>query len=402
MFSLLILPLGIIIGINSTALPFLLAKAGLRVDAIAGISSILNLPGVLVFVWAPLVDTRLRRRTWLALATVATSVFVCVFFPLIGTSHILLMSGLMLAGGIAASLVLATSGGLMVRTLSEPAQAKASAWSQAGLLGGGVAGGALVLSLATRLSLAATGVCVAVLVALPALLAFSIPEPPPEPSPWFRGRLPVMARETWAVLRSPRRRWSTLLLLSPLGTGAAQSLLPAIASHYGVGPAGVLWFNGVSGGVVLALGSLCGALIPSNWDRRLTYAGAGLANALASLVLLAGNKPAIYLAGTMCYLATEGLCWARFTALQVEIVGSDTHDASTVFSALNGIGTLPIVYMIKLDGVGFQKYGTHGLLWVDVAGNFTVCAVVFAVSAFCGLRLKQRSIVGALEPRHKE
>jgi len=52
--------------------------------------------------------------------------------------------------------------------------------------------------------------------------------------------------------------------------GAAQSLLPAVASHYGVGVSGVMWMNGVGGGVMLAVGSLSGALIPGDWDRRLT------------------------------------------------------------------------------------------------------------------------------------
>ena len=69
LFSLLILPLGIVVGFKSTPLPFLLAEAGVPVDRIATISSIVNLPGVLVFLWAPLVDIKLRRRTWLAIGT---------------------------------------------------------------------------------------------------------------------------------------------------------------------------------------------------------------------------------------------------------------------------------------------------------------------------------------------
>src|SRR5215469_9896561 len=116
------------------------------------------------------------------------------------------------------------------------------------------------------------------------------------------------------------RRWSTLLLLAPGGTGAAQSLLPAVASHYGVGTSGVMWMNGIAGGGMLAIGSLSGALIPGSWDRRITYAAAGVTNALAAIVLLAANSPTVYLVGTALYLVTEGLCWARSIALIVEIV----------------------------------------------------------------------------------
>ena len=93
--------------------------------------------------------------------------------------------------------------------------------------------------------------------------------------------------------------------------------------------------------------------------------------------------------GTLLYLATQGLCWARFTTLQVEIVGPQTRDASTLYSVLNSAGVLPVVGMIWLDGFGFQKYGTRGLVWTDISGNvvmFTVVAIIFIAR---GLRLRR-------------
>jgi Major Facilitator Superfamily len=392
LFSLLILPLGIVVvGFNFTAFPLLLAQAGVPVDRIASISSIINLPGVIGFLFAPVVDIKFRRRTWLVLASFGTALFACLYFPLIGSSHLILMTALILAGGLITFLVGAACGGLIVKTLSESAQSKAAAWIMAGQLGGGALGAALILWLAARVPIATVGLCTAALVALPALLAFSIPEPLPSPSAWFQGRLPQIGKELWAVVRSPERRWSSLLLLAPGGTGAAQSLLPAIASHYGVGTSGVMWMNGVAGGAMLALGSLSGALIPGNWDRRLTYAAAGLTNALAAIVLLAANRPSVYLAGTAFYLVTEGLCWARSTALMVEIVGVETRDASTLYSVLNAIVTIPLLYMIRLDGFGFSRFGTHGLLWTDAAANLLMFIVVAGVFMACGLGLRRVS-----------
>ncbi len=143
---------------------------------------------------------------------------------------------------------------------------------------------------------------------------------------------------------------------------------------------------------MLALGSLSGALIPGNWDRRLTYAAAGLTNALAVLVLLVANHPSVYLVGTAAYLATEGLCWARSIALMVEIVGVETRDASALYSVLNAIVTIPLLYMIRLDGFGFSKFGMHGLLWTDAAANLLVFAVVACVFLTYGLGLRRVSI----------
>lgn len=169
-------------------------------------------------------------------------------------------------------------------------------------------------------------------------------------------------------------------------------LLPAIASQYDVGGAGVMWINGVGGGVMLALGSLCGNLVPGDWDRRLMYAIAGMANALATLVLFIANWPSIYLLGTTLYLITNGFCAAWFTALQAEIVGPETGDASTLFSVLNSVGSLPLIYMIWLDGVGYRHFGTHGLLWTDASGSLLVCAVVLVVFVMCGLGFRRSGI----------
>jgi hypothetical protein len=47
------------------------------------------------------------------------------------------------------------------------------------------------------------------------------------------------------------------------------------------------------------------------------------------------------------------------------------------------------LYMIKLDGLGFSKFGTRGLLWMDAAGNLLVFAVVIVVFVACGLGLRR-------------
>lgn len=390
LFSLLILPLGIVVvGFNFTALPLLLAQAGVAVDRIATISSIVNLPGVIGFLFAPIVDVKLRRRTWLAIATFGTALSVCLYFPLIGTSHLVFMTLLILFGGLVTFLVAAACGGLIVKKLSESEQSKAAAWMMAGQLGGGALGAALILRLAGHMSFGKVGLSTAAVAALPGILAFTIPETPPQASSWFRGRLPQIGKEFWALFRTPGRRWSTLLLVAPGGTGAAQSLLPAVASHYGVGVSGVMWMNGVGGGVLLAVGSLSGALIPGDWDRRLTYAAAGLTNGLAALVLLAANRPSVYLVGTALYLVTEGLCWARSTALMVEIVGVETSDASTLYSVLNAIVTIPLLYMIKLDGFGFSRFGIHGLLGTDALANLLMFSAVALIFLLCGLSFRR-------------
>ena len=387
-FSLLILPLGMIVGLNYTALPFLLAKAGLSIDRIATISSIINLPGVLGLIVSPIVDIKLRRRAWLAIGTFGTSMAACIYFPLIGAAHAVLMTALIFAGGMVTFLVVAACGGLMVRILNFTDQPKAGAWTQVGVLAGGALSGAMVLWLAARMSLPAAGFCFAAVVAIVGCIPFTIPEPAPEPSAWFHGRLATIGKEILSLARSRHRRWGTLLLLSPCATGAAQSLLPAIASHYGVGGSGVMWINGLGGGGALALGALASTLIPGTWDRRITYAAAGVTNALAAFSLLVANRPSIYLAGTFFYLATQGLCWARSVALIVEIVSPETRDASTLYSLLNAAVSIPVLYVVWLDGVGFRYFGTHGLLLTDALLNILMFGTVATIFIARGMGLR--------------
>jgi hypothetical protein len=390
LFGVLILPLGVYTGFIWTPLPFLLNKSGIPVDEIARIEALLLFPPMLLFLWTPLVDVGLRRRTWLLVGASATALCLWATFPLLGTSNVGRLTALLLSGGVFVALSMAACGGLMVTQLSALAQAKASAWNQAGQLGGGALAGAAVLWLSERLSPSTVGLITAAAVLLPALAAATIVEQAPARSSSFHDRFSELRSEAVAVLRRPELRWSVVLLVAPACTGAAQALLPAIADTYDVGAAGVAWTNGLGGGIVLGLGSLLGALIPGSWDRRVTYAGAGLANGLAALVLLLSSAPTVYFAGTLLYLLTQGLCWARFVALLISLISSQTRHAGTWYSIFVSAGTIPQALMTWLDGIGYRHFGVHGLLWTDASANFLVFATV--ASIFAARRWRGRKV----------
>ncbi len=113
-----------------------------------------------------------------------------------------------------------------------------------------------------------------------------------------------------------------------------------------------------------------------------------MTNAVGALVLITVNRPSIYLVVTVLYLLTNGFVWARFVALLVEVVGAETRDPSTFYSALNAAGAIPLLFMIWLDGLGYNKFGTRGLLWTDAAPNLLVFAIVATVFVIHGMRLR--------------
>lgn len=376
LFLILILPGGIFNGFTQTPMPFLLGNAGVAVDRIANISSLLQVPTIIYFLWAPLVDMKLRRRTWLMLASFASAACVGLATPLVGVRHLTAVTALLLVGMTINVMVSSAQGGLMVTTLSRAGQAKASGWTQAGNLGGGALGGGITLWMLQRMPLPLAALLTAAMTALPSTAAFTIAEGLPAKSTNLLDRVRKIGRELIAVFRSRRTLWGLLLLASPVSSGAALYLLPAVASQYGVGGQGVTWVNGMAGGLVLALGSLLATLVPGEWDRRMTYAAAGLLNGLACLTLLAGNRPMVYFTGTVLYLITTGFGYARFTALVMDVLGHGEHGTSTRYSLFLAAGNLPIAYVLWLDGQGFRHFGTHGLFGVDAEGNLLVFALV--------------------------
>ena len=379
LFLILILPGGIFNGFTQTPLPFLLGKAGVTVDRIANIESLLQVPTVLYFLWAPLVDMKLRRRTWLVLASFVSAGCLAVAMPLVGVRYLTAVTAVLLAGMTINVMVSSAQGGLMVSTLSRAGQAQASAWTQAGNLGGGALGAGISLWLLTRVPLPVSVLATAAMTAVPSLAALTIAEAPPARTSGLVDHIRKVGKELITVFHSRRTVWGLLLLASPVSSGAALNLLPAVASHYGVGAQGVMWVNGMAGGLVLALGSLLATLVPGEWDRRLTYAGAGLLNGLAALTLMAGDRASVYFTGTVLYLITTGFGYARFTALVMDVLGHGEHGMSTRYSLFLAAGNLPIAYVLWLDGQGFRRFGTNGLFGVDAAGNLLVFTLVMSV-----------------------
>jgi PAT family beta-lactamase induction signal transducer AmpG len=270
----------------------------------------------------------------------------------------------------------------MVSSLTRAGQATASGWTQAGNVGGGAVGAGVTLWLLAHVPLSLAVMATVAMAALPSLAALTIQEAPPASSAGFTDHLRSIGKELLTVFRSGRTLGGLLLLASPVASGAALNLLPAVADRYGVGGQGVIWVNGMAGGLVLATGSLLATLLPSDWDRRLTYAGAGLLNALASLTLLAGHRPTVYFTGTVLYLVTTGFGYARFMALVMDVLGPGEHGLSTRYSLFLAAGNLPIAYVLWLDGQGFRRFGTAGLFGVDAAGNLLVFALVAAFWLF--------------------
>ena len=72
-FTLLILPLGMMVGYVTVTLAWLYAKEGISVEKIAALVAAILIPHIFRFIWAPLVDSTLSLKKWYLIANVISA-----------------------------------------------------------------------------------------------------------------------------------------------------------------------------------------------------------------------------------------------------------------------------------------------------------------------------------------
>ncbi|MBB5056535.1 PAT family beta-lactamase induction signal transducer AmpG [Granulicella aggregans] len=386
-FVLMPLPFGIFQGYIQTPLPYLLRQMGYTVDRIGSMVAFVLLPMALYFLWSPVVDFWLRRRTWMIVfaALSGAALFTSI---LLLPRHTELATSLLFGGFCLNLLTTAAGGGILATTLDEQGKAKGAAWMQGGMLTASALGGAALLYFSKRMPLPVAGTIAALMVALPATIALTIPEPAPETATKeLLKTCRTMGREIRETLFSWKSLPGLLLLVSPVGSGSAQSLFAAMAKDYQVSEHGVMLLNGLLGGVLMMLGAFAAVIVPAHWDRRIAYGAAGFACSLSGIYLaLAPMTPMVYFLGVGFYLLTTGLCYAFFLGVVMYTLGAAGQSASSRYTILVSLGNLPVVYMTKVEGWGFGMLGPKGVPALDAAGNLLValCVAVWVGSQAMG------------------
>jgi PAT family beta-lactamase induction signal transducer AmpG len=369
LFALLSVPHAVVMGgVSGTLLSFLLRQQGVAPHAIANQRALLLLPGSLFFLWSPLTDFLLRRKTWLVLSTAASSVTVMLALEsrsyasksavtLLWTSSCLIL------------LAYASIGGLVALLMRPEQKTRVGCFLQAGNLAGVAFSGGGLLLLAAHVSEAMLALAAGALTFLPALPALSFDEPPAAK----RGKslveeMVVMGQEFKKTFLRLSALPAVLLLVSPLGSGGAIGILSSVAKDYGVSGNQVAWTNGLVGGVLTFAGAIAMALMPANFDIRMAYVLTGLLNAGVLGVFCFGTpRPWMYIVGSSLFLFTVGACWAMYSALVLKIVGAPGRSGCGRYAMAVSLANLPAAYMAAVDGWGAKWFGPKGLPGMDMA-----------------------------------
>ena len=395
LFGITNIPFGIAGGYTSVAMPFILHQAGVSMATIAAVSAAALVPLSYQFLWAPVLDIGLRRRSWLILTATLSGLLLGASLCLKLPSQLFLFEVLCVAGQALSGLVSSSNGALVASLIPPGAHGRASGWLNAANLGGNALGGGLVLGTLRWLGPHSAAAVIAVLSFLPALAILPLHEPP---RPGRRATLlfSTLWREVWGTARS-RRGWTGILFcLAPVSTPALLDLFSAVADDYRAAPATVEWTMGYGSGLLTALGALLGGLVLDRVDRRTAYLVSGVMIAVVDLLMRAAPlTEETYIAGTLAYSLVAGLCFAAFSAMILEIIGTAGNSAAAQYTLFDAAGNLATSYLAWFDGVGYDwskarhGVGAPGLLLTDAGMNLLgvvgLCLMMWMVSRRSGL-----------------
>src|SRR6185436_12202563 len=193
------------------------------------------IPQTWKFLWAPVADTTLSRKTWYLLAGLvsAVGIFVTGAVPADAASLPLLYAAVLISNVASTFLAMATES-LMVYNTPPELQGRAGGWFQAGNLGGKGLGGGAGLWMAQTLPEAWMGAAVLALACALCSGALLLLREPPSlgRSGSYMRDLRSVLDDLWQVARSRAGTLALLIVFLPIGSGAASNLWAAVAGDW--------------------------------------------------------------------------------------------------------------------------------------------------------------------------
>ena len=346
----LTLPFGISSGFVTVTLPYLLTHNGFSVITTGALVALGVSSNIWRFIWGPVADLTLSLRKWLwigVIATVITLLILCVIpYNVEGTT---LIGAMIFISQVAGTFVVMPVSSMMAHCIEPTRKGRASGWYQAGNLGGVGLGGGAGLWLATHYSVLTAGVVLSLACILSALVVQLIKDVPAEKGIGIWKEMGALGKDLVAMVRVPAILFVMLLVLMPIGSGAASNLWSAIAGDWNTNADTVALVTGVLSGLVGTIGSVVGGYFADRFGVWVAYLGSGTVCALVTITMaFLPFHPEEYIGGVLAYAFGLGLLNAAFSSVILYAIGK--KNAATKYSLISSLGNVPVVYMTAFDG----------------------------------------------------
>jgi MFS family permease len=326
---------GLPYGFFTQALPVLLRDAGYSLKAISA-TSLLFLPWALKFLWAPFVDHRGTRKSWLLPLQLAGVAGALVLAQIdVGTSLVLLLAAAFAFNLVAACQDIATDG-LAVRILDSRERGLANGIQVGAYRIGMILGGGLLLWVFAKSGWTAMFLCMAAMLALTVLPVLPFREPPraaPAPDTGFsRLALGWMSR-----LRVPGlATFIVLICFYKFGDSMAASLVGPFLRDAGLSKETIALMKGTVGSISSLAGAGIGGWFAYRAGRRNAVLVCGLLQTASLLCYVAAafgvGGIAMLWAGTVTEHLLGGMATVALFTLMMD--ASDPEHAGTDYTLL--------------------------------------------------------------------
>ncbi len=373
-----------------------LASAGLDIKTI-GIFSLVGLPYIFKFLWAPLLDRYLppllgRRRGWILIYQVCLTVAIAAMGLCSPTKELYVLGGLaVLVASLSASQDIVIDA-YRVDTIPVSERGLAAAAQSFGYRTAAMLAGAVLVLIAAHLGWRLAFMLVACLMAATTLGTLWAPEPE------VPGQPPrTLTDAVWHPLRAlfnQKGAWGfvLLVLLYKVGDAFALSLYSAFMIK-GVGFS--LEELSIAGKVNMTVSSMIGVAfggwVYMRWGSFKSMLIFGIGQALTNLLYvwlaLAGKKVWLLVLATSLDTGIGGMGLAAFVAFLVSLCSSNY--SATQYALLSALASIPSRVMGYVAGIVVSKIG-----WA----NFFVITFLTAMPGLALLLILRRRI-GALEAR---
>jgi PAT family beta-lactamase induction signal transducer AmpG len=361
-------------GFCAVVIPDMLASHGIPAGEVATITSLVLTPGFWAFLLAPMLDVRLRRRTYALIFGGFTAIAVAMAVVFSGRPHV--VEAVMLPGFLAANLYQGAVGGWMGSLISREQDSALGIWFSVSNLGAGGLMMVLAGVVLNRYSPAVSGMLLGILILLP--MAFFVAIPSPEPDRQLaRESFDRFFTEVGSLLRRREVVFALLLFIFPAASFALTNVLGGAGGDFAASEREVSLLAGVGSTIAGLVGSFLLFPLARKMALRPLYLVIGSVGALFTLsLMLLPRRPwsfAVAISGENLF---QALAFSTGNAINFEVIGPNNPLAATLFTLLISATNLPIVYMQYLDGRGYDRGGLIGSYTTDACISIAACTLL--------------------------
>lgn len=368
---------GMVVGFIIVTLPQILAAQHVPGGHIAVAVAVITSPGFWVFLIAPILDVRFRRRTY-ALVFGLLAVFATALTVFYHPAK-LEIEAVMVVGYLSVALYGAAIGGWTGALIDKEQNSKLGAWNTIfNICSGGL--GVLVSGFVTQhLSPGHAALLILVLFLAPMLAFFFIPAPPADDtlaSESFRR----FGRDILALFERREVLVALAMLVLPSASFALTNTLGGWGKDFHASPDMVSLFGGLGSMLAGIVGSALIPPIARTFPLRPMYLAIGVVGACFTLaLLLLPRTPATFGLAFLGENIFQAAAFATAFAIIFDVIGKGNPLAATIFAVLTNAMNFPIFYMEIVDGHGFDWHGVTGAFLVDAVISGGICMLLWIV-----------------------